>query len=92
MKKGDVVLHPIWESISNEALVKAVEENIGITALSQYIVEEQLSMGTLREIHIQGLNMERQFYLIHHKNKVITPELKTIMDLMISSLGRVLRQ
>ncbi len=92
LKYADVSLRPAWESISNEALVKAVEENIGITALSQYIVEEQLKKGSLQEIRIQGLNMERQFYLIHHKNKTITPELKKIMDLMISSLGEVFKE
>ncbi len=73
-------------------MLKAVEENIGITALSQYIVEEEIEKGTLQEIHIQGLVMERPFYLIHHQIKILTPEIKKVMDLMTTSLGKMLKQ
>lgn len=61
-----------------------MEENIGITALSRYLVEDQVMKGRLREIYIQGLNMESYYYVIHHRNKVITPELPKIKDLIIA--------
>lgn len=91
LRNAGVNLSPAWESISNEALVKAVEENIGITALSHYIVEEQIKKVSLKEIHINGLDMKRQFYLVHHKNKNITPEIEEIIELMISYLGGIFK-
>lgn len=91
MKKANLTLNPTWESISNEALVKAVEENIGITALSQFIVEDEMTKGSLKEIHVEGLTMERSFYLIHHKNKGLTPELQKMMALMIAKLKKGLK-
>jgi len=86
MKNAGVPLNIAWDSINNEALVRAVEENIDITTLSHYLVEEQMKKGSLKEIHIQGLSMERYFYLIHHRNKTITPELEKIRDLIIAYL------
>jgi DNA-binding transcriptional LysR family regulator len=86
LKNAGVSVNLAWESINNEALVRAVEENIGITALSHFLVEEQMMKGSLKEIHIQGLNMERYFYLIQHRNKIITPELEKIRDLIIAYL------
>ena len=88
MQKAHVEMNLVWESISNEALVKAVEHNIGITALSQYIVKEQLKSGSLREILIRGVEMRRYFHLIHHEKKVMSQEILFVMDMLISSLAK----
>lgn len=90
MQKAQLQLNLGWESISNEALVKAVEENIGVTALSQYIVEEQLRKGTLKEIIIKEVNMERHFYLVHHENKILSPQMLKLIELMIKAMREVL--
>lgn len=88
MQKAQVEMNLAWESISNEALVKAVEQNIGITALSEYIVEEQLKSGSLREIVIRGVEMRRYFHLIYHEKKVMNQGLQDVMDMLISSLAK----
>lgn len=78
----------VWESISNEALVKAVEDNIGITALSQYIVQDGINEGSLKEIVIHGVDMKRYFHLIYHEKKSLSPAREKLMNLLTHHMAQ----
>ena len=65
---------PAWESASNEAIIEALKKNLGITILPRLIVRNALTEGTLKEVVLKDINLERCFSVIYHKNKYL-PEL-----------------
>ncbi len=52
---------------SSEALKEAVIAGWGVSVISIHAVSRELSQGLLCEIPIQGLTMERNFYLIYRR-------------------------
>jgi len=52
---------------SSEAIKEAVIAGWGVSVISIHAVSRELSQGLLYEIPIQGLTMERNFYLIYRR-------------------------
>jgi DNA-binding transcriptional LysR family regulator len=64
-----VAVAPVWESISTEALIEAVKENLGVSALPRRLVAKELADGSLTEYGIKGIKLERRFSLIRREGK-----------------------
>lgn len=73
---------PIWESVSNEALLQAVQAGLGITALSQRLVWQRLEEGSLARVTVPDLDLHRAFSFIYHKDKYLTAAMKEFMGLI----------
>jgi len=63
---------PAWESTSTEALIKAVGQGLGVSALPFMLVREELEKGSIAELSVENLYFERGFHIIYHKNKFLT--------------------
>lgn len=74
---------PSFESISTQAIVKAVEAGIGVSFLPYLLVKEAIDEGKVRMLRLKGASFERCFSVIHHRNKFITPGMKAFMNLCI---------
>lgn len=57
-----------FESNSLEAIKRAVAASDGIACLSRHTVRDELSKGTLSELKIKGLKIERTFNIISRKD------------------------
>lgn len=68
----DIQLEPIWESVSTQAILRAVEKGLGVTVLPLLLVEGSLREGTLVAKPIKGISLKRKFAIIYHRNKFIT--------------------
>ena len=67
---------------NNSASIKqAVISGLGITALSRRLVEKEIRDGSLIELTVPAIHFKRNFRLVHHVNKYITPSLQLFMDL-----------
>jgi DNA-binding transcriptional LysR family regulator len=66
----------VMELGNSEAIKHAVRHGIGISCLSRRVVAEQLASGTLVEIKLPIAPLQRQLYLIHHRQKHISRVLK----------------
>ncbi len=67
---------------NNSASIKqAVISGLGITALSRRLVEKEIRDGSLIELTVPDIRFKRNFRLVHHTNKYITPTLQLFMDL-----------
>ncbi len=67
---------------NNSASIKqAVISGLGITALSRRLVEKEIRDGSLIELTVPAIHFKRNFRLVHHINKYITPSLKLFMEL-----------
>lgn len=67
---------------NNSASIKqAVISGLGITALSRRLVEKEIRDGSLIELTVPDIHFKRNFRLVHHINKYLTPSLKLFMEL-----------
>lgn len=76
----NIVVSPIMESISNQALISAAVQNLGVTILPESLLTRQLNNGVLRKIHVSDYEFTRNSYLIFHKNKSFSTIKKDIFN------------
>lgn len=70
-----------WESVSNHALIRAVEKNPGITVLSGRLVEEEVKRGDVVILPLYPDAFSRNFILVYHKKKFMTQALEDMIRL-----------
>ena len=68
----NLAVEPVWESISTSAIVEAVAENLGLTALPYRLVEKEIKRGRVRTVEVPGLSLTRNFYLLRHGGKYLS--------------------
>lgn len=58
---------------STEAVRQGVKAGLGISILSSLAVAEDVRLGTLVNVPLAGVTIERPFYLVHRKNRQLSP-------------------
>ena len=76
----NIVVTPVMESISNQALISAAAQNLGVTIMPEALLTRHLSSGGLRKISVSDYEFTRNSYLIHHKDKSFGAVKKEILD------------
>ena len=61
-----------WESTSTHALINAVANELGLSALPYMLVKKSINKGNIAVVKIDSLRFDRKFNIIHHKNKFLT--------------------
>ncbi|AZR73224.1 transcriptional regulator [Anoxybacter fermentans] len=54
---------------NTEAIIKAVEANIGISIVPKIAVKEKIKSGNLIKINLENICFKRKFNIIYHKDK-----------------------
>ncbi|AGF79308.1 transcriptional regulator [Desulfocapsa sulfexigens DSM 10523] len=73
-------LNVVMELGHTEAIKKAVEAGAGVGCLSSLTVCRAINRGWLQKIHLDGVDMLRQLYVIQHKNKAKTRLIDEFLD------------
>lgn len=76
-----LMLCPVWESVSTQAIVKAVSCGVGISFLPERLVKKHVEAGEICTKEIQNVDFTRQHYLAWHKNKFLTGSMKNFIKL-----------
>lgn len=76
-----IQLKTSWEATSTTALVNAVISGLGISIVPRRMVEAPLKSGQIREIHVQGVEFQRYFYMVYHRDKLLTVPIRDFMEL-----------
>ena len=76
----DIVIKPMIESVSNQALISSAINNLGVTLLPESLIEKPLKSGKLKKIAITDHTFIRNSYLIYHKNKTFSATKKNIYE------------
>lgn len=63
----------VAEMGSSEAVRQGIKARLGISILSSLSVAEDLRLGSLVSVPIEGLQISRRFYLIRRKNRQLSP-------------------
>lgn len=75
-------LVPIIESVSTSSLIPLVKSGLGITILSRSLIRSELEAGELKELRVKGVGFPRSYFIVHHKNKLLTPAMQSFSKLV----------
>ncbi len=66
----------------SEAIKNMVSADIGLGCLSQHIIENELTTGTLVQIKVAGIDLSRTWWLVWHKVRHKSPIWQTFIDII----------
>ncbi len=66
----------IWEGNDFTGIIRAAQSGLGVAVVPLVLVKEQLSAGSLQLCKVPGLILERNFSLVYHRNKYVTPAME----------------
>jgi DNA-binding transcriptional LysR family regulator len=69
----DELLNIAMELGSTEAVKEALMAGFGISILSRMSIRRELAEGSIVEVRIRGLTMQRDFYKVFHKDRLLHP-------------------
>jgi DNA-binding transcriptional LysR family regulator len=78
---------PAFELPSPEAVVRAAEAGLGYAFVSERAAREAIETGRVVELRVQGLDVRRGLFAIHHRDKQVTPAMRDLVELLRAALG-----
>ncbi|MDO5560931.1 MAG: LysR family transcriptional regulator [Oscillospiraceae bacterium] len=87
MNENNIHMKKKWCCTNTEAIKNAVINGLGIAIISRKLISEELRTGVIKAITVDNVNVKREFRLIYHKNKLISPQMKLFMDFALGSEG-----
>ena len=81
MERHGLSVQPSWEAMSTTALVNAVICGLGIAVLPYRMVLGPLERGLVVAVQVEGLEFRRRFRIAYHKDKFLTPLIRSFLDL-----------
>lgn len=74
----------VWESVSTEAIINAVNADIGVALLPELLIKEAVEHDKVVKLDLSA-PLERNLYIIHHHSKNISLSMKRFMDICTST-------
>ena len=72
LRRNNLSVSISLELSNNEAIKRAVEEGIGISLISENVVNAEVKTKKLKSIPLADPTLKRKFYLIYHKDKYLS--------------------
>lgn len=72
-------LNVVAEMGSTSAVIQAIKHRIGISILSLMAVDEEIKIGNLKALPVEGLDLTRSFYITTHKDRSSSPLCRAVM-------------
>ncbi len=73
-------LRPAAEFSNSEAIKHAAAAGLGLACLSRALVARFLASGELLELNTRLPKLTRRFFLIYHRNKILSPQLTAFLN------------
>lgn len=73
---------------NQETIKQAVRQGLGLTVISRYVVEDYEEFGLLVTRPLDGLHMKRDFYLVYHDKRVLSPASKALLAFIRELLAK----
>jgi LysR family transcriptional regulator, transcriptional activator of the cysJI operon len=85
-------LNVVLELGSTESIKATVETGLGISIISESSIQKELKLGTLKKVNIRGINLQRYFYLVYLKNKIIPSTADVFLQFVLKNVDSLLTQ
>ena len=70
---------------SSAAVKEAIRANLGVSVISRYAIQDDLLTGKIRQIHIPGLTMKRNFYVVTPVRRTLSNHYQEFLKRLIGS-------
>ena len=70
----------VFECASTEAIKEAVSTGIGISFVSKLAISKELELNKIKEIALDGVVIERDFYVVFQRNKTLSKAAQLFCD------------
>ena len=75
----------VWESLSQQSILNAVSNNLGIAILSSQACKIALSEYKVSIFHVENFKLKNGVYILRHQNKILTNLMQDFINLISSS-------
>jgi DNA-binding transcriptional LysR family regulator len=82
LRDKGITPHPVMEFDNIETLKRAVEIGAGVAIVPQPAVVQEIADGTLAQVRLEEVDLERPLGIVHKRNKVLSPALKQFIALL----------
>lgn len=62
-----------------------VSLGVGISLVSEKVVQDELKLGKYKMLTVKGLNINREFYFVYHKNRQLNPLGEAFRDFVLNN-------
>ena len=80
-------VQPFLELDGTDMAIRLLENNPYLTVLPRYAAESQVQNGSIVILPVEDCHMEQYRQLVHHKDKVITPQIRAMADVIAANAG-----
>ena len=70
-------LRTVAEMGSTEAIKQGIKAGIGVSILSRIALTDELRAGSVCVVEIEGVTLQRSFYIIRHRGRTLSPLCQT---------------
>ncbi|MFP6899896.1 MAG: LysR family transcriptional regulator substrate-binding protein, partial [Opitutales bacterium] len=85
LRQADVEVNVVMEFDNVETVKRAIEINAGVAILPASTIRNELMQKQLKEIPLSGANFKRPLAIIHRKDKILNPAMRSFIDLLKNS-------
>ena len=79
---GGLAAVPVWESVNSQALVQAARAGIGIAVIPRILIQEDLALGRLKEICLEGFQLSNESYAVYYREKLHRESLRGFLEVL----------
>ncbi len=89
MQSNNIKLKPSMVLGSSETIKQAVMADLGISALSRHSATLELATKCLIELDVESFPLVRNWYVVHHKTKQLSPISQAFIDFILNQQDKV---
>jgi len=82
LRKAGAEVEMIMEFDNVETVKRAVEINAGVAIIPESTIHNELARGELQKVSLVGFNFKRPLAIIHRKDKILNPAMRSFTDLI----------
>lgn len=81
MALHNVCVEPAWESVSTQAIVRAVKAGLGLSVLPYWLVQEELNARSVAMLRLPGIEFKRDYYIVRHADKFLSNPMRDFIEI-----------
>jgi len=89
LARQNLCVRPFLELESTYTAIRLVRENPYLSILPRYAVQNWLEGGQVVILPIEDCRMYEYLQLLHHRDKVMTPQIQGMLDILLECLKKV---
>ncbi|MBK5242040.1 LysR family transcriptional regulator [Clostridium sp.] len=84
MKNAKLIIQEKWVCNNSDSIKQAVIAGHGLSVISERLLKDELSKGTIQIVKINDVAFKRNFSVVYHKNKYLSEYLNKFIEILKS--------